>query len=151
MHVCWSFLDKRTATAAAVEAYYDMKYILENTDDEIRTVRVKMEGVGAVNMDGQPHGNNDRATEDRIIDGIEKIDILRERYRQAEEYMAWFKPAWEHLTDDERFVLETFYMERDVGGAVDVIMQHYHIERSSAYNKKNKALVRLTALLYGRT
>ena len=147
MHVCWSFLDKRTATAAAVEAYYDMKYILENTDDEIRTVRVKMEGVGAVNMDGQPHGNNDRATEDRIIDGIEKIDILRERYRQAEEYMAWFKPAWEHLTDDERFVLEAFYVKET---GYKQVMQHFCIERSSANNKKYRALDRLTVMLYGK-
>ena len=39
---------------------------------------------------------------DRIIKGIEEIDILKERYRQAMEYMAWFLPAWEELSEDER-------------------------------------------------
>ena len=36
---------------------------------------------------------------------------MKERYRQAVEYMEWFKPAWEQLSDDDRYCLETFYRE----------------------------------------
>ena len=66
-------------------------------------------------------------------------------------------PAWEELSDDERFVLEEFYWgkedSREVNSqteAIYAICDHFSIERSSAYNKKNRALDKLTLLLYGK-
>ena len=86
-----------------------------------------------------------------MVKGIEEIDILKERYRQAAEYMAWFLPAWEELSEDERYVLETFYSDSESQtSAVYSICDRFGIERSSAYNKKNRALGRLVTLLYGK-
>ena len=110
-----------------------------------------MSGVRSPQFDGMPRTHNPQAGEERILKGIEEIDILQERYRQAVEYMDWFKPAWEQLSSEERYVLETFY--RDEGGqtgAVYEICDHFHIERSSAYNRKNRALAKLAVLLYGK-
>ena len=66
--------------------------------------------------------------------------------------MDWFIPAWEELSEDERFVLEKFYWDREDSQteAVYAICDHFSIERSSAYNKKNRALDKLTLLLYGK-
>jgi hypothetical protein len=64
--------------------------------------------------------------------------------------MNWFKPAWEQLTEEERYVLETFYMDAEESGAALTISEELNIERSSAYNKKNRALDHLTMLLYGK-
>jgi len=76
---------------------------------------------------------------------------LRERYRQAVEYMDWFKPAWDELSEDEQYVLETFYQnDGSQTGAVYDICDYFHVERSSAYNRKNRALDHLTTLLYGK-
>lgn len=88
--------------------------------------------------------------EERIIRGLGDVDVLLERYRQAAEYMAWFRPAWEALAEDERYVLAEFYQDGR-RGAVDRICGHFQIERSSAYNKKNRALQRLAVLLYGES
>lgn len=150
MHISWSFLDKRKGVIKAIEAYDSMDFIVKHTDEEIAAVRVRMEGIGSPNLDGLPHAHNPQAGEERILNGIEEIDTLKERYRQAVEYMAWFKPAWEQLTDEERYVLETFYMDEDETGAALAISAELNIERSSAYNKKNKALGHLTMLLYGK-
>jgi len=99
-----------------------------------------------------PHARNLQSAEDRILKGIEEIDVLKERYRQAVEYMEWFSPAWEELSRDEQYVLETFYLQDDSRtGAVYDICDHFHIERSSAYNKKNRALEHLTTLLFGKS
>ena len=62
--------------------------------------------------------------------------------------MEWFEPAWDSLTEEERYVLETFYTD-EVKGSIHDICSHYSIERSSAYNKKNRALDKLTLQLYG--
>ena len=148
MSVMWKYLDKRTATIRAMEDFENMQFIINNTEDEVKGIRDDMVGLGSPNMDGMPHTHNPQAAEDRMIDGIEKIDILKERYRQAVEYMSWFKPAWEALSEDEQYVLEVFYLtgESDVG----MICDRFGIERSSAYNRKNRALGKLSTCLYGK-
>ena len=75
-----------------------------------------------------------------------------ERYRQAAEYMTWFRPAWKKLSSDEQYVLQTFYADEDAQtSAVYAIADHFHIERSSAYKRKNRALAKFAILLFGKT
>lgn len=149
MHISWSFLDKRKAAINAMEAYDSMDFIIHHSDEEIQRVRDKMVGVGSPNMDGMPHAHNPQAAEERMLKGIEEIDTIKERYRQAVEYMNWYKPAWEQLSDEEQFVLSVFYAQDEKGPAMRVA-DHFGIERSSAYNRKNRALDHLTMLLYGK-
>ena len=58
------------------------------------------------------------------------LGYLKERYRQAVEYMEWFRPAWEELSDDERFVLDAFYHDENTYGdrAVELVMEKYYIK-----------------------
>ena len=103
-------------------------------------------------LDDMPKAHNPTAGEDRTIKAIEEIDLLRERYRQACEYMTWFQPAWDALSEDDRFVLDAFYSSENCygSGAADAVCDHFSIERTSAYRKKNRALENLTTLLYGK-
>lgn len=153
MSIIWKYLDKRSAAVDALKDYGSMKFITEHTDDEIKAAYEKMGGISSPKSDGMPHTCNPHAVEDRMIKGIEEIDVLKERYRQAVEYMAWFLPAWEELSEEERYVLETFYGESNEYGSSVIykIADHFHIEQSSAYNKKNRALHHLTILLFGKS
>ena len=153
MSIIWKYLDKRSAVVDALKDYGSMKFIIEHTDDEIKAAYEKMGGVSSPQPDGMPHAHNPRAAEDRMVKGIEEIDVLKERYRQAMEYMAWFLPAWEELSEDERYVLEAFYGDGNEYGSSIIykIADHFHIEQSSAYNKKNRALHHLTILLFGKS
>lgn len=150
MHIGWNFLDKRTGTINAIKAYDSMNFILLHTDEEILEMKHRMEGVGAQVIDGLPHAHDVHAGEKRVINCIEEIDTLKERYRQALEYMAWFKPAWDQLSDDERYILEAFFMTAEEGGAAETVSEELGVERSSVYNLKNKALNHLSLLLYGK-
>ena len=152
MSIIWKYLDKRSAAVDALKDYGSMKFIIGHTDDEIKSAYKKMGGVSSPQLDGMPRSHNPQASEDRIVKGIEEIDVLKERYRQALEYMAWFLPAWEELTEDERYVLQTFYGEDNQYGASAIydICDHFGIERSSAYNRKNRALSHLVTLLFGK-
>lgn len=152
MSIIWKYLDKRSAAVDALKDYGSMKFIIGHTDDEIKSAYEKMEGVSSPQLDGMPRSHNPQASEDRIVKGIEEIDVLKERYRQALEYMAWFLPAWEELTEDERYVLQTFYGEDNQYGASAIydICDRFGIERSSAYNRKNRALSHLVTLLFGK-
>lgn len=152
MSIIWKYLDKRSAAVDALKDYKSMKFIIDHTDDEIKNAYEKMSGVSSPQFDGMPHSHNPQAAEDRIIKGIEKIDVLKERYRQAVEYMAWFLPAWEELSEDERYVLEAFYGESNEYGssAADDVAEYFQIERASAYRRKNRALEKLTVILFGK-
>ncbi|MEA4972355.1 MAG: hypothetical protein VB119_04170 [Candidatus Metalachnospira sp.] len=151
MSIIWRYLDKRSAAVDALKDLSSMKFIIDHTDDEMKNTYEKMYGVSSPQFDGMPRVNNPKAGEERILRGIEEIDVLKERYRQAAEYMEWFGTAWNELTEDEQYVLTTFYDEAaSQTGAVYAICDYYHIERSSAYNKKNRALQHLTTLLFGK-
>ena len=84
MNVVWKYLDKRAGAVAALKDFSSMKFIIEHTDDEIKKDYDKMSSVGGVRYDGMPHTRNLHATEDRIIKGIEEIDVLKERYPASE-------------------------------------------------------------------
>ena len=151
MTIAWTYLDKRGAAVDALKDFASMEYIIDNHVDDEEAIREDMTAVGSPALGGQPSGHNPHGGEARLTAQIDEIDVLKERYRQALEYMAWFGPAWEKLGEDDRFVLGAFY-QRDgkQEDAIGEICDRYFIERSSAYNKKNRALAKLTLLLYGK-
>ncbi len=153
MSIMWKYLDKRSATIAAIKDYESMQFIINSTDDEIKRTYEKMTSVASPKWDGMPRTHNPNAGEERLINAIAEIDILKERYRQAVEYMDWFKPAWEQLSDDDRYCLETFYGDGNTYGssAAYYIAEYLHVEQPTAYKRKNRALDRLTVLLFGKS
>ena len=153
MSIMWQYLDKTVATEKALTDYGAMKDIIEHTDEKIRIVHERMSSIGSPVLSDMPKGpHNPQATEDRYVKGLDEIDVLKERYRQAMEYMSWMQPALDSLTEEERACLETYYWVsyRERGGAIRAIMDYFGIEQSSAYNKKNRALAKLSLLLYGK-
>ncbi len=148
MSIMWKYLDKRKASIDALKDYDSMQFIIDHTDESIKEIQDKMCSIGSPNFDGMPRTPNPNAGEDRMLDAMVEIDVLRERYRQAKEYMDWFKPAWAKLTDEDRYVLEVFYDEED--SSIMTICNRFNIERTSAYKRKNRALEKLVLQLYGK-
>ena len=153
MNISWQYLDKRNAAIAALKDYSSMQAIIANTPSEIAKLQNHIVGISGVQYSDMPRSShNPNAGENRILKGIEAIDVLKERYRQAVEFMEWFQPAWKTLSDEEQTVLELFYIssDRNQTDAVLTICERYYIERSSAYKKKDRALAHLAVLLYGK-
>jgi hypothetical protein len=152
MTIAWIYLDKKSAAVDALKDYASMDYIIKNSPDDLDEVRTRMTSVRSSASDGMPRTPDPHAGETRLAASLDEIDILKERYRRALEYMEWFRPAWDALNEDEQFVLSEFYRDDD-GSRIDAIgniCDQFHIERTSAYKKKNRALERLSTLLYGK-
>lgn len=151
MSIAWKYLDKRRGTVQAVKDYPAMRFIIETTGHEIQEACDGLAHLGGQNLDGMPHASDPKAGETRMACAMDEIDVLKERYRQALEYMDWFVPAWNQLAGDEQFILRTFYEEAcGEGSPVDTVCKTCSIERSTAYNRKNKALSHLVTLLFGK-
>jgi len=151
MTIAWTYLDKRRAAEDAIKDRGSMEYIIATHREDEAALREDLADPASSALSGLPGAHDPHAGEARLAGGIDEINVLQERYRRALEYMAWFKPAWEAVSEDDRYVLTEFYCnERDQTDAIGNIGDHFHIERSSAYKRKNRALERLTILLYGR-
>ncbi|HOE18064.1 MAG: hypothetical protein ACOX1U_02255 [Saccharofermentanales bacterium] len=152
MTIAWIYLDKKAAAIDALKDYSTMEYILQNHSDILEEMTEKLTAVRSSAPTGMPRIKNPKAGEARLAATLDEIDVLKERYRRALEYMEWFQPAWEALSEDERFVLSEFYHNDDSRqtDAIGSVCERFSIERSSAYNKKNRALARLALLLYGK-
>ena len=123
-----------------------MKFIVENTSDEIKRVTERATSVGVPLYNDHVRSGNVHSGEDKMLNTIEEIDILKERYRQALEYMGWFEAAWKQLNEDEQYILEGVYI--DELPYAD-ICDHLGVEKDAYYKRRNRALSHLTTLLYG--
>lgn len=152
MHVMSKYLDTYKATLAALEDYASMQHILETTDQAIKDTYDRLTTVGSQRLDGMPHAPNPHAGEDRIASTLDRVDAYRERYAQAREYMDWFLPAWGVLSEDDRFVLDTFFFAADDVSQEDrarAVADHFYVERETAFRRRTKAVHRLATALYG--
>ena len=77
MSIIWKYLDKRSAAVDALKDYSSMKFIIGHTDEEIKSAYEKMGGVSSPQLDGMPRSHNPQASEERIVKGIEEIDVLK--------------------------------------------------------------------------
>lgn len=150
MHVMTKYLDTRKAAIAALQDFHLMEQILESTDQQVKDAYDDLASPVGPRRDGTPSSGDLHAGERRIAATLDRIDVYRGRYLQAQEYMGWFLPAWEFLSEDDRFVLEAFFLaEGSQEDAVSQVCERFYVERDSAYRKKNRALARLSRALYG--
>lgn len=151
MSVMWNYVNKREATVNAIKDYYGMHFIIDTYHDELKITRNKMVGLSSPHLNLAPSSSNKgNPTERRLVNGIIATDKLNERYHATRDYLDWFEPAWQELSEKERWTLTTFYLDKQTQThAVLAIQERFCIERTSAYNKKNRALDHLTLLLYG--
>lgn len=153
MDIAWQYLDKRNAAIRALKDFESMKHIIAHTKEDIADARQRMARISAPILSDMPREpRNPQAGENRIADGLDTIDVLTARRHHAVEFMAWFRPAWDALSEAEQYVLEKFYLtaEEQQTDCVLDICERFHIERTSAYKRKDRALARLTLLLYGQ-
>lgn len=151
MHVMTKYLDTRKAAIAALQDFAVMEQVIETTDQQVKDAYDDMASPASPRMDGTPPSGDLHAGEHRIAATLDRIDLYRARYVQARQYMDWFLPAWEILSEDDRFVLEAFFLGNgSQDDAVQAVCDRFYVERTTAYQKKSRALGRLASALYGQ-
>ncbi|TRX47085.1 hypothetical protein FNY88_10905 [Corynebacterium guaraldiae] len=151
MHVMTKYLDTRKAAIAALCDFALMEHAADHTHHVADELRTGLASPASPRLDGTPPGRDSHSGEARLAATLDKIDLIAERQREARQYMDWFLPAWEVLSEDDRFILETFFLgDGSQEERVQVIADRYYIEKDSVYRRKNRALDRFAIALYGR-
>jgi len=151
MEIYWKYIDKRGAAIAALKDRPYMQYIIDHTDEEIKEKMAALSDPKSINFEYSSSSGDIHSGESKIAGTIDRVSILETRYKEALEYKKWFEDAWDALSDDDRYILSEFYgKDHEYGdGVVDELAEYFHIERSSAYRRKNRAVEKLALLLYG--
>jgi len=151
MTIAWKYFDKNDAAIAAMQDYENMRFIVNNTPNEIKEAYEEMAALRSPKLTRMPSANNPKAGEERIAEQLDDLDFLRDRYRSAAEYMAWFEPVWETLGDAEKCVLREYYMtgNQKSGAAARVECELGYCDRQIR-RIKERALERFSILLFGK-
>lgn len=149
--IAWKYINKPSATILVLQDYTTMREIINITPQETKELYDRMFSPGSRTMTGLPASWNPQAGEERMINCLDTLDVIQERYRQAVEYMSWFEPAWATLSDVEQLVLREFYMNDSLrSGATVRLQERLNFSERQIQRIKEKALRRLSTLLFGK-
>lgn len=150
-HPLWDYFDYKKAAINVLQDYGIQATLAEQGDPHAQILRDDLTHTPSPRFDGAPGGGNPKAGENRIVHILDHIDALERRRKRADAYLDWFNPAWNLLSEDERFVLECFFLDGlSSEDAALKVGEHFYIERASAFQKKNRALTKFARALYGR-
>ena len=85
--IAWKYLNKPSATVAALQDYATMRDIINITPQETKELYDRMISTGGRQLTGLPTSWNPQANENRLVKCLDTLDVIQERYRQAVEYM----------------------------------------------------------------
>lgn len=154
MTIAWIYLDKEMASVNALKDYAAMKHIVDNYACDMKESKEFLTTLPSPVITDMPRKSmpNVHSGESRVAAAIDRIDVVEERYQRAVTYMNWFDPAWNALSEKERHLLEAFFLHEELTRTeiVNQLCDELHREKSSVYRAKDKALRRLSLLLYGK-
>jgi len=139
---------KEKIVIAMLRDWYDQHWKAEYGKDHLLAITSHMEGKIS-NISSVPvSGGGGNKIEDQLCAGLDKKVLAEYGYNNAREYVDEMSQTLARLTDDERYMLEVRFIERDEGRGIEKIMDKYYISKTEAYRRSNDALKRLTKLIF---
>lgn len=133
---------------AKLRDYAARKSALDNLPAEIARLEQDYGRIRSATTDGTPVSGGGNAREDMLLSNICLREELKMQLTDTQKWIAVMDNALAALTDEERVVLERFYINPHKG-SVNRLCEELNMELAGVYKRKGKALRRLTITLYG--
>lgn len=125
-----------------ISAYSAIKSELESLEQEKYACKTAV--VNAENL-----GRADKTMfDDRLINILADIDDCRFRRSVVERELLKIEKGMGGLSDYQKDLIETFFVESNMGAADD-LMERWYKERSTLYRDRTRALEQFTRSIYG--
>lgn len=121
---------------------------LTSIPEDLRLLRSESTRLGGAPSGSSPVKGGGAAWEDRQINLIVKREELETALRHAKEWVAKVEKGLSALDDEERLILERFYIA-PARGNVDRLCGELGLEQASVYRRRDRALQRYTLARYG--
>lgn len=133
-----------------LKEYAARKNAITSIPEEIKRLEEDAQRIRAASTDATPVHGGGRSREDMLLSNIVQREELQRRLSDAQRWVDIVDGGLSVLTDDDRLVLDRFYIH-PMRGNVDRLCDDLAIEKAAVYKRKEKALRRFTVALYGLT
>lgn len=123
---------------------------LESIPQEIKRLESVWTGIRSAVTDSTPVSGGGSTREDVMLSNIVHRDELKQRMKEAYLWVSQVDKALSILSDEERLVLDRFYLH-PIKGIIDDLCERLNVEQATVYRKRDNALRRFTIALYGVT
>jgi len=130
--------------------YEAHRQALENIPREIKRLESAYTGLRSASTENAPVSGGGGTREDCVLSNIVLRDELKRRLNEARLWTAQVDKALAVLGEEEKLVLDRFYIHR-AKGAVEALCESLSLEKSAVYDRRDKALRHFTLALYGVT
>lgn len=143
-------MDWKREAMDKLRQYEAKKQALTSIPEELKRLELAAKGMRGAIADGTPVSGGGSGREDMLLSNIVHRDELKRAFDQARIWVDLTNAALDVLSDDERLILDRFYIH-PAKGNVDRLCEELGIEKPTAYRRRDKALRRFTICLYGCT
>lgn len=123
---------------------------LETIPQELRRLEIGYTSIRSATTDSTPISGGGSTREDAMLSNIIHRDELERRLQESKLWVGVVDAALGVLDDEERLVLDRFYIHQAKGAARE-LCERLNVEQSTIYRKRDSALRHFTLALYGVT
>lgn len=145
-----NYIDPIRATKAILRDWRERLWKIEHTPEMLEEIDTQLTNATS-KLDREPVSGGGNKSDDAIINGITRKDIAMHGLEQAQGSERELAIAWRDLTEDEKFMLKSLFVENDDHHGIHRIMNRMGVEKSQAYELCDAALRKLSARLFWRT
>lgn len=145
-------MDWKREAIEKLKEYQAKRQALESIPLEIARIESNMTSIrsGSATGDGTPVKGGGSGREDMLINNIVKREELEISQRIAGEWVARVERGLEALNDEDRLILDRFYI-MPAKGNINRLCEELGVEQATVYRRRDKALRMFTIALYGCT
>lgn len=128
--------------------YSAKKASVSNLSDEIRELEYRRKSIRSATGDGTAVQGGGSKREDMLLTSIVLQDEMKENLLSAENWVKRVERGLAVLTEEEKIILERFYIfpER---GAADRLASDLGVDVKTVYHRKDRALRKFTIAMCG--
>lgn len=134
---------------AKLREYTARKAAIVSLPLEIKRLEADYGRIRSASADGTPVHGGGSTREDMLLSNICLREELAQQLADTQAWLEIVDRALAALTDDERLVLDRFYINPHKG-SVERLCDELSLERAGVYKRKDKALRHFTVVLYGK-
>ena len=136
-------LDK--AAAHVLQEWSVMEERLDNAPEQIWLATERLTSIRGFSSSTPVQGGGNKR-EEMLVQNLDMKMLAEKGVEDAKIDFSCVMPAWNSLTDDERYVLRERFIEG--GNGIQRIMKRRNVEKTAAYNMTNSALKRFRKKIF---
>lgn len=132
-------MDWKLCAIDDLRRYKQMKIGILNSKDKIRLIS---------SAASSPKGSLNPIKNQNFINALVEKEKLNSNIKSAQKLIKLIERGLDSLTDEERSLLEKFYMS-DCPSNIRHLCEEFGYEQRSLYRRRDRALARFTLAMYG--